>query len=261
MTQSLVILEKRERIATLTMNRPHAMNALSKELADSLQQAFEDINNDDGIAVAILTGAGQAFCGGLDLKELAAMEQSLTASEMGASLGKFFMEMKKFQRPIIGAINGPAVTGGFELALGCDILIASTGASFADTHARVGFVPGGGMSQVLPRIIGTSRAKELSFTGNFIHAEQAEAWGLVNRVVEPDELLPVCRALAKDMLPCDPYVVGEYKRLINQGIATTLSEGMKLESEAYLDYVQRSTANFDTQRRQQTQERGRTQKH
>ena len=107
-------------------------------------------------------------------------------------------------QPIIGAVNGVAVTGGFEVALGCDLLIASTEARFADTHARVGILPGWGISQKLPRLIGIGRAKELSFTGNYIGADQAERWGLVNRVVAAEDLLPTCLALARDMASCVP---------------------------------------------------------
>ncbi|MCP4755167.1 MAG: enoyl-CoA hydratase [Proteobacteria bacterium] len=259
MAESVLIVDKSEGIATLTMNRPKAMNSLSSGLADALAQAFQELVDDTDIRVAILTGAGRAFCGGLDLKELAGMRESLPTAKMGASVSRFFRQMVGFDRPIIGAVNGPAVTGGFELALSCDILVASTKASFADTHARVGFIPGGGLSQILPRIIGPGRAKELSFTGNFLPAEKAEAWGLVNRVVAPEELLPVCRELAGNMLPCDQYVVREYKRLINQGFNTTLSEGRKLELDAYLEYVETSTSNFDDSRRSVVTKRGQDQ--
>src|SRR5262249_56634240 len=123
--------------------------------------------------------------------------------------------------PIIGAINGVAVTGGFELALACDVLIVSTAARFADTHARVGVMPGWGLSQKLARVIGIYRAKELSLTGNYLSAEQAEAWGLVNRIVPAEALLPTCEALARDMLSCVPEVVRRYKQVIDSGYAET----------------------------------------
>jgi enoyl-CoA hydratase len=258
MTTPVLILEKSEGIAVVTLNRPEAMNALNKEMGEAIRDAFGDLNRDKEIKVAILTGAGRAFCGGLDLKELAAMD-SLASSEMGAALGEAFGQMVQFDRPIIGAVNGPAVTGGFELALRCDILVASEKAFFADTHARVGFIPGGGLSQKLPRIIGSSRAKELSFTGNYLQAEQADAWGLVNRVVPHSDLLDVCRAMARDMLPADPFVVKEYKRLIDLGSLSSLEEGLAAEMEAHLAYVKQSTQNFDDKRRKNIQTRGRTQ--
>jgi enoyl-CoA hydratase len=258
MTEPVLILEKSNGIAVLTLNRPQAMNALNREMGEALRDAFGDLNHDADIKVAILTGAGKAFCGGLDLKELAAME-SLSSSAMGKALGEGFSQMKQFDRPIIGAINGPAVTGGFELALDCDLLVASSQAFFADTHARVGFIPGGGLSQKLPRIIGPARAKELSFTGNYLQAEQAETWGLVNRVVPHEELLDVCQSMARDILPGNSFVVKEYKRLIDLGYHTSLEEGLAAERSAFLAYVKQSTENFSDQNRQKIQKRGRTQ--
>ena len=130
--------------------------------------------------------------------------------------------MAAVPQPVIGAINGYAITGGFELALMCDFLIASPEARFADTHARVGVVPGWGLSQRLPRLIGINRAKELSLTGNYLSAEQAERWGLVNRVVPSDELLPTCRALANDILSTDPATRSEIKRIMDAGWSQTL---------------------------------------
>jgi enoyl-CoA hydratase len=152
-----------------------------------------------------------------------------------------------------------AVTGGFELALACDVLVASTEARFADTHARVGIMPGWGLSQKLPRLIGIARAKELSFTGNYLSAERAEAWGLVNRVVPPAELLPVCRALAADMLSCDPDVLRAYKRVIDDGYATTFGEGLGLEKARSRDHAASVTPEKIAARRALVQARGRAQ--
>ncbi|KXS15899.1 ClpP/crotonase [Gonapodya prolifera JEL478] len=118
------------------------------------------------------------------------------------------------KNPVIGAINGVAITGGLELALACDILIGSTNASFADTHARVGVIPGWGLSQHLSRLIGISRAKELSLTGNFLPASSAVSWGLLNRVVTPAELLPAVKKLAKDIASIDPDMVQRYNRSV-----------------------------------------------
>src|SRR6185503_12235272 len=198
MADPVLLTEKSDGILTLTLNRPSAMNALSRELRGALIGAFRALADDPEVGVVILTGAGRAFCAGLDLKELGG--ETSTATDVAKTVAHC-------DRPIIGAVNGVAVTGGFELALACDVLIASTEARFADTHARVGIMPGWGLSQKLSRLIGISRAKELSLTGNYCSAEQACAWGLVNRVVAPAELLPVCRALAQDMLSCDPAVL------------------------------------------------------
>ena len=162
--------------------------------------------------------------------------------------------------PIIGAINGPAVAGGFELALGCDILIASTEARFADTHARVGYLPGTGLSQKLSRLIGLGRAKELSLTGNYLSAEQALAWGLVNRVVPPEALIPTCRDLAKDMLSCVPGMVEKYKDLIDQGYGMSLSEGLELERRAFAAHTREVSSDSIAERREKIIARGRDQK-
>ena len=132
-------------------------------------------------------------------------------------------------QPVIGAINGVAITGGFEVALACDILIASTHARFADTHARVGVMPGWGLSQKLSRLIGLGRAKELSLTGNFLGAEAARDWGLVNRVVAPEELLPAAQALARDIASADPAMVRAYRALIDDGYALPYGEALALE--------------------------------
>ena len=191
MADPLLVIDKSDGIATLTLNRPQAMNALSRALRAELVRAFDDVAADPAIGVVILTGAGRAFCAGLDLKELGATGVDPASTGAAVADGDIVQAMARCDRPIIGAINGFAVTGGFELALACDVLIATPDARFADTHARVGIMPGWGLSQKLSRAIGIYRAKELSLTGNYLPAQQAAAWGLVNRVVQPEELLPV----------------------------------------------------------------------
>jgi enoyl-CoA hydratase len=167
--------------------------------------------------------------------------------------------VRGFGGPIIGVINGHAVTGGFELALACDVLIASTAARFADTHARVGILPGWGLSQILPRLIGTFRAKELSLTGNYILAEQAEDWGLVNRVVAPEELLPACMALARDMLSCDRDSLRSYKRLIDHGLGLPFAEAMRFEADVSREVAKTISSETIAQRREAVRDRGRSQ--
>lgn len=234
MSENVVTTEKRGGLAIVTLNRPDAMNALSRQLRAELAEAFRDLESDPEIRVAVLTGAGRAFCAGLDLKELS----SEFASEgEGAALGEAVEKqnpvaaMAAFRGPVIGAINGVAITGGFELAIACDVLIGSTQARFADTHGRVGIMPGWGLSQKLSRLIGIYRAKELSLTGNFLLADQACQWGLLNRVVEPDELLPVAIALAEDMLSLLPEMLLSYKSLIDKGFERSFGDAMALEAE------------------------------
>jgi enoyl-CoA hydratase/carnithine racemase len=258
MSEPVLLVERKQGIATLTLNRPKAMNALSRQLVSSIAQAFQDLKQDTETGVVILTGAGRAFCAGIDLKELSEMAVSERGSGASETLD-MIQTMEGFDRPIIGAINGVAITGGFELALACDILIASTQARFADTHARVGVLPGWGLSQRLCRMIGIGRAKELAFTGNYLPADQALAWGLVNRVVEPEDLLPVCRTLASDMLSCVPGMVASYKRMIDRGYGMALSEGLRMEKEVSLAHAHKLTADFIASQRQGVQERGRQQ--
>ena len=253
---SLVRVEQSDGIAIVTLNRPDALNALSRALRAEIAAAFEDIRADGRTRVAILTGAGRAFSAGIDLKELGSAP-SMGGSGVGEASPVSAIEA--FEGPVIGAINGHAITGGFELALACDVLIASTRAVFGDTHARVGIVPGWGLSQKLPRLIGIARAKELSFTGNFIDAEQAERWGLVNRVVEPEALLPTCRKLAEDMLSCDPPSLRRYKRMIDLGYAQTFAEGMRLEARESREHLAGVTPDAVAARRADIQRRGRAQ--
>lgn len=260
MTESVLLIERNDGIVTVTLNRPHAMNALSHELRQALVQAFTDLRNDVDVHVVILTGAGKAFCAGLDLKELG--QTGLPSVGARGAVGgedDIIQAMLQFDRPIIGGINGAAITGGFELALACDIVIASSAARFADTHARVGAMPGWGLSQKLSRLLGIYRAKELSLTGNFLSAEKAEAWGLVNRVVTPEELLPTCRQLATDTLSCIPEVVRNLKRVIDDGFATTFAEGMKVEYEAWREHSRTVKPEDIATRRTGIQQRGREQ--
>ena len=161
--RDLVLTETKAGVTTVTMNRPEALNALSAALRNELAEVFTELAQDEATEVVVFTGTGRAFTVGLDLKELGGEKAADTV--INKDLGKAMLNLNK---PIIGAINGYAITGGFELALMCDFMIASQDAKFADTHARVGVVPGWGLSQRLPRLIGINRAKELSLTGNYL---------------------------------------------------------------------------------------------
>lgn len=228
----LVLTEIQDSVAVVTLNRPEAMNALSKSLRAELAEAMLAVAQDDAVRAVVLTGAGtRAFTAGLDLKELGASTEGLGAANATDPRDNPVSAVEQCAKPVIGAINGVAITGGFELALACDVLIASTNARFADTHARVGILPGWGLSQKLSRTIGISRAKELSLTGNFLDAATAERWGLVNRVVEPDALLPAATALARDMANIDPAMLATYKQLIDDGYAQSFGHGLALEAE------------------------------
>lgn len=228
---SLILLTRDDAVATVTLNRPEAMNALSRALRAELAATMRGLSADASVRAIVLTGAGErAFTAGLDLKELGADTSNLGAANAEGADENPVKAIELCPQPVIGAINGVAITGGFEVALACDILIASTNARFADTHARVGIMPGWGLSQKLSRIIGISRAKELSLSGNFLGAEAARDWGLVNRVVAPEDLLPTAQALAHDIASADPAMVRAYKRLIDDGYALPFGEGMAIEA-------------------------------
>lgn len=252
---SVLTVDIDDHIALVTLNRPERMNALSAELRGEIAKCFKALNKSSDVRVAILTGAGErAFCAGLDLKELAA------GAKVGAAVAEAddpISVLNRFEKPIIGAINGVAITGGFELALACDVLLASANARFADTHARVGIAPGWGLSQKLSRMIGLSRAKELSFTGNFIDARTAFDWGLVNHVVTPEELLPRARQLAADMAQLPPSFLAIYKKLIDDGFARPLGEALALERSNAVAYNITVTPDAIESRRADVLARGR----
>jgi enoyl-CoA hydratase len=259
-SEAIIRVETRERIARVTLNRPASLNALSRALVEEITRTFSELQADAGVDVAILTGAGRAFCAGVDLKELAsAGPQPQVPGNGPESAVRMIDAIAAFDRPLIGAINGVAVTGGFELALMCDVLIASSEARFADTHARVGIAPGWGLSQKLSRLIGIGRAKEVSFTGNFVDAATAERWGLVNRVVAPEQLMPVCLGLARDMQGCDPRTLRRYKRMIDEGYGLPFAEAMRMEWSASQEHMRGVTSDAVAARREAIQQRGRDQ--
>ena len=231
MSDETVLLEVDGGVALVTLNRPDAMNALSRAMRQRLADVMLQVDGDNQVRAVVLTGAGtRAFTAGLDLKELGSGASPLGVATESSPATNPVKAIEQCRKPVIGAINGVAITGGFEVALACDVLVASTNARFADTHARVGIAPGWGLSQKLSRMIGISRAKELSFTGNFLDAATASAWGLVNHVVEPCELIPLARKLASDMATIDPEFLAYYKRLIDNGYATSFGEGLELET-------------------------------
>ena len=211
--------------ATLTLNRPEQRNALSNELRREFVAALAELEADPGVRVLILTGAGRAFTAGMDLDEWAGS----TELAAGAYDNDPVAALRRFSGPVIGAINGPAVTGGVEIALACDLLVASTEARFADTHAHVGLLPGWGGSVRMARLIGLNRAKELALTGRFLGAEEALAWGFVNHVVAPDALMPKAEAIAREMAAAVPETLIAYKRLLDDGVALGLNDALALE--------------------------------
>lgn len=259
-TEPLLLVERDGPVAIMTMNRAKQLNALSIALRKEMVKAIRALGAANDVRAVIITGAGRAFSAGVDLKEAGQGGFTLGAGKFSdggdLDLARAFGACPW---PIIGAINGFAITGGFEVALMCDVLIASTEAKFADTHGRVGLMPVWGLSQKLPRLIGAARAKELSLTGNFLDAPTAERWGLVNRVVAPEELLPTAKKMALEMAQVDGSLLKRMKAVIDDGLALPLPEGLKLEIERGAEHNATISADFAEKSRGAVMARGREQ--
>lgn len=246
-----VLCEHRGNVALVTLNRPSRRNALSGGLIIALRATLADLDAQPAVKSIVLTGTDPAFCAGLDLTELGQPGNQLAAAGSGPVL-------PPLTTPLIGAINGAAVTGGLELALACDFLVASEQATFADTHARLGIMPGWGMTYALPEAVGVRRARQLTATGNFIDARTALGWGLVNHVVPHPDLVPVTVGIAADVAANDAGAV--------QAIFATYREQVVGEAAAGIEdraRVRWHTAGIDrpevARRRDAVIERGRSQ--
>lgn len=211
----LVLAKIAEGAATVTLNRPEARNALSGELTRQLEDTVTDLDGRDDVSCIVLTGADPAFCAGVDLKALATESRSAQRDRQRDPLPPTGF-LPPHETPVIGAVNGPAVTGGLELALSCDFLIASERARFADTHARVGAMPGAGLTIRLPQLIGFDRARRMSFTGDYVDAATALSWGLVVEVVPHEALLPRAREVAAAIASIPRENVREVRRMYEE---------------------------------------------
>ena len=211
----------------LTLNRPDSLNALSGTMRRSIVAALAALDADDACRVAILTGRGRAFSAGLDVKELAASGVDVSAN---VDRENVVAAIERFSKPLIVAVNGLAVTGGFEIALACDVIYASEDAVFIDTHVKVGLAPGWGLSQRLSRVVGVHRAKELSLSATPLTAREAEGWGLVNRVFPAVDLLSRSVELAHAIAALSPASVRSMKSLIDRGHAMALGEALVMEA-------------------------------
>lgn len=221
-----------EGIATLTLDRPEALNALSAELLDGLEETFRSLAEDTSLRAVILTGAGKAFVAGGDIKVMAALEPG--AARAFARRGQaVFDRIAEFPRPVIAAINGFALGGGSELALACDLRIASETAKLGQPEVSLGLIPGYGGTQRLVRLVGPSAAKYLIFTGEMVSAQKALQLGLVDEVVAPNELLPRCREIARTIAAKAPVAITLSKQAVDTGIETTLVHGLVLEADLF----------------------------
>ncbi len=251
---SVVLTEIAGGVATITLNRPESRNALNPELAAAFPAAIIECDRRDDVLAIILTGADPAFCAGFDLRELSARERG---SEPNPA-PPYRAAIPPHTKPIIGAINGAAVTGGFEIALACDFLIASERARFADTHARVGLLPGWGLTVMLPEVIGIRRAKQLSLSGAFLDARTALDWGLVNEVVEHDQLLVRATTIATQIAANPANSVQAVMALYDEVAELAPPDAWTVENERARVWI---AARFDRaglgERREQIVETGR----
>lgn len=215
-------------VRVLTMNRPEARNALGRELIEALFIALEEADADEAVRAVVLTGTDPAFCAGVDLKE---------AQSLGLEYFARFQTHNCITRtgqmatPIIGAINGATFTGGLEMALGCDFLIGSERAVFADTHARVGILPGGGMTARLPQVVGAASARRLSMTGEVLDATQAERLGLVTEVVPHERLLERALELAQQIAEVPGPIMAGLKEIYTRGADPVLTPALAAEQD------------------------------
>jgi len=221
-------------IATLTLNRPDKLNAYTTEMGDEITRAFRSVQRDDRVRVVILTGAGRAFCAGVDLEHLKAHESGANASK-GPRLGeedflrKLPLEILESSKPVIAAINGHAVGVGMTMVMPCDLRIAAEEAKLGFVFARLGILPGLGSTHLLPNLVGMARAQELVLTARKIPGTEAAAIGLVNEAVPADRVRARARAVAEEMLEIDPIVLAYAKRALHFGARHSMAESMKNE--------------------------------
>lgn len=227
-----VIFEKKGAVAVIRMNRPEAMNALNTETFVELGDILDRIESDEEIRVVLVTGEGKAFVAGADIVEMKDMDgqESMAFSRFGQHI---FRRMESMEVVFIGAVNGFCLGGGCEFAMACDIRIASEKAKFGQPEVNLGVTPGFAGTQRLPRLVGSSRAKELLFTGEIIDAETALSIGLVNRVVTPDALMDSAETLAQTILKKGPVSVRLVKTCVNRGLQTDIDTAGEIEAHAF----------------------------
>ena len=249
MASDILLIDTADRVRTVTLNRPESRNALSSALRTRFFAALAEAEADDDVDVVIVTGADPVFCAGLDLKELGNTTE----------LPDISPKWPPMSTPVIGAINGAAVTGGLELALYCDILIASEHARFADTHARVGLLPTWGLSVRLPQKVGIGMARRMSLTGDYLSAEDALRAGLVTQVVAHAELMPTARAVAASIVGNNRKAVRALLESYHRIDGAATSAGLWMEAEAAKAWMRSATGEDIAASRSTVIQRGRTQ--
>jgi len=233
MNEQVLLVEEKDGVAVLTLNRPQLMNSFNFPLLNALKEHVDALRFKTDIRVVIITGSGQkAFCAGADLKERATLDEQ-RVKEFIFTIRDLFTSIEYLNKPVIAAVNGVALGGGTELALACDIRIAASNASLGLTETRLAIIPGAGGTQRLPRLVGRGKAKELIFTGRRINAQEALQIGLVNQVYEKDLLMAECLKMAAMICETGPIAIEQAKYAINYGLETDLHTGLGIESNAY----------------------------
>lgn len=229
---SFVNYEVQGAVAILTINRPEALNALNSQVLSDLDEAITKVEADDGVHAVILTGAGRSFVAGADIGEMKGFS-ARDGKKFGVHGGGVFLRLENLSKPVIAAVNGFALGGGCELAMSCDIRLASEKAKFGQPEVGLGITPGFGGTQRLPRIVGISKAMELILTAKVINAAEAERIGLVSAVYPPEELMDKAMELANAICANAPIAVAESKRCIRMGMQTDIATGSAFEAEAF----------------------------
>jgi enoyl-CoA hydratase len=232
MTESHLLTSESEGLLTFTFNRPDVRNALTRSMRETFATRLLDADQDSTITAIVVTGTDPAFTGGVDIKEFGSNPLTPHDRRYRINPVKAILATRK---PIICAVNGPCVSGGLEIALACDFIVASDRATFADTHARLGLVPGWGLTAMLPRSVGVARAKEMSITGKAIDAGTALMAGLVNHVVDHQNLMEFAASIAIDIAKSNPQSVRTCLDLYDRGSGSSLSEAFAFEADAVAD--------------------------
>jgi enoyl-CoA hydratase len=235
MSDATIIYSTKDHIAHITLNRPEADNIINQQLAQEMEDTCRRINNDDNIYVAVVTGAGDgAFCGGSELERLIQTDKTISSSQLSALAGMgVATAIASIDCPVIAAINGDALGQGLELALSCDIRLASDRARLGFPQVASGFIPMGGGTQRLPRLVGRGKALELVLTAEIISAEEALAIGLVSQVVPQQNLAAEVEVLARTIASKAPIALRFIKEAVNKGLDLTLEQGLRLEADLY----------------------------
>ncbi len=253
MAEPVVVTQQRDRSLWIRLNRPEAMNSLTPQVLQGLDAALDLAQRSPEVVSVVLTGTGRAFCAGADLKYVRTLATDRGTGDFLEGVQRLMARLDAFHKPVIAALNGLTLAGGLELVLCCDLIVAARSAKIGDAHANYGLLPGGGSSVRLPRVIGVNRAKYLLFTGDFVSAEDMQAAGLINQVVEDGQLEAATQALANRLAAKSPLGLQRMKALVDDGLEQPESTALRLEllaSEAHghSDDLREGLAAFEEKR-------------